>query len=43
MKTRMLQFGAMILFLIPLLLSAPRAMAQNGQLSGQVLDLQGKP
>ena len=43
MKTRMLQFGAMILFLIPLLLSAPRAMAQNGQLSGQVFDLQGKP
>ncbi|HEV2491320.1 MAG TPA: carboxypeptidase regulatory-like domain-containing protein [Candidatus Acidoferrales bacterium] len=43
MKTRMLQFGALILFLIPLLLWAPRAVAQNGQLSGQVFDTQGKP
>lgn len=43
MKTRMLRFRVLILFLIPLLLSAPRAVAQNGQLSGQVFDIQGKP
>lgn len=43
MKARMLQFGALILFLIPLLLSAPQAMAQTGQLSGEVFDLQGQP
>lgn len=43
MKTRICRFGALILFFIPLLLSAPRATAQNGQLGGQVFDLQGKP
>ena len=43
MKTWIYRTGALILFLIPFFLAAPRAMAQNGQLSGQVLDLQGKP
>lgn len=43
MKTWIHRTGALILFLIPLFLAAPLAMAQSGQLSGQVFDLQGKP
>jgi tetratricopeptide (TPR) repeat protein len=43
MNTRIYRFVALALFLAPLFLLVPRASAQNGQLSGQVFDLQGKP
>jgi tetratricopeptide (TPR) repeat protein len=43
MNMRIYRSVALALFIVPLLLVVPRASAQNGQLSGQVFDLQGKP
>jgi tetratricopeptide (TPR) repeat protein len=43
MRTWIYRIGALALLLAPLFVLAPRASAQNGQLRGQVLDLQGNP
>jgi tetratricopeptide (TPR) repeat protein len=43
MRTWIHRIGALALLLVPLLVLVPRALAQSGQLSGQVLDFQGNP